>query len=45
MIVIAYGDDERQRQASENGAAEFFTKPIDFDHLKGTGKAIAQRPT
>ena len=34
MIVTAYGDDERRRQASENGAAEFFTKPVDFDHLK-----------
>ena len=32
MMVTAYGDDERRRQASEKGAAEFFTKPIDFDH-------------
>src|SRR5215467_3600602 len=24
MIVTAYGDDERRRQASDNGAAEFF---------------------
>jgi CheY-like chemotaxis protein len=34
MIVTAHGDDERRRQASEKGAAEFFTKPVDFDHLK-----------
>ena len=34
MMVTVYGDDERRRQASENGAAEFFTKPVDFDHLK-----------
>ena len=24
MIVTAYGDDERRRHASDNGAAEFF---------------------
>jgi CheY-like chemotaxis protein len=34
MIVTAYGDDERRRQASEYGAAEFLTKPVDFEHLK-----------
>jgi CheY-like chemotaxis protein len=34
MMVTAYGDDERRRRASELGAAEFLTKPVDFDHLK-----------
>jgi CheY-like chemotaxis protein len=34
MIVTAYVDDERRRQASEYGAAEFLTKPVDFEHLK-----------
>src|SRR5215467_12950200 len=34
MMVTAYGDDERRRRASEYGAAEFVTKPIDFDFLK-----------
>ena len=34
MMVTAYGDDERRRQASEYGAAEFVTKPVDFDLLK-----------
>ena len=34
MMVTAYGDDERQRLASEYGAAEFITKPVDFDFLK-----------
>ena len=34
MMVTAYGDDERRRRAAENGAAEFFTKPVDFDLLK-----------
>jgi CheY-like chemotaxis protein len=35
MMVTAYGDDERRRRASELGAAEFLTKPVDFDRLKG----------
>ena len=34
MMVTAYGDDERRRRASEYGAAEFITKPVDFDLLK-----------
>ena len=34
MMVTAYGDDERRRRASEYGATEFITKPVDFDLLK-----------
>jgi CheY-like chemotaxis protein len=34
MMVTAYGDDERRRRASDLGAFEFLTKPVDFDHLK-----------
>jgi CheY-like chemotaxis protein len=34
IVVTAYGDDERQRKASEYGATEFVTKPVDFDLLK-----------
>jgi CheY-like chemotaxis protein len=34
MMVTAYGDDERRRRATEYGAAEFITKPVDFDFLK-----------
>ena len=34
IMVTAYGDDERRRKASEYGAAEFVTKPVDFDNLK-----------
>jgi len=34
MMVTAYGDDDRRRRASELGAAEFITKPVDFDVLK-----------
>jgi len=34
MMVTAYGDDERRRRASDWGAADFLTKPVDFDFLK-----------
>lgn len=34
MMVTAYGDDERRRRATELGAFEFVTKPVDFTHLK-----------
>jgi CheY-like chemotaxis protein len=34
MMVTAYGDKERRRVAAEKGAAEFLTKPVDFDFLK-----------
>ena len=34
MMLTAYGDDERRRRASELGAFEFLTKPVDFDFLK-----------
>jgi CheY-like chemotaxis protein len=34
VMVTAYGDDERRRRASELGAFQFVTKPVDFDQLK-----------
>jgi CheY-like chemotaxis protein len=34
IMVTAYGDDERRQRASEYGAADFITKPVDFDFLK-----------
>ena len=34
MMVTAYDDEERRRLAAEYGAAEFITKPVDFDFLK-----------
>lgn len=34
MMVTAYGDDERRRRAADYGAADFVTKPVDFDFLK-----------
>jgi CheY-like chemotaxis protein len=42
MMVTAYGDDERRRRASDLGAAEFLTKPVDFDALKAQ---LRQLPT
>jgi len=42
MMVTAYGDDERRRRAGELGAAEFITKPVDFDRLKAQ---LSQLPT
>jgi two-component system, response regulator, stage 0 sporulation protein F len=34
MMVTAYGDNDRRRRAGELGAAEFITKPVDFERLK-----------
>ena len=34
IMVTAYGDEGRRRRASEYGAAEFVTKPVDFNLLK-----------
>lgn len=33
-MISAYGDDDNYRKAIDNGAKEFFTKPIDFASLK-----------
>lgn len=42
IMVTAYGDDERRRQAAEFGATEFVTKPVDFNLLK---RQLQQLPT
>jgi CheY-like chemotaxis protein len=42
MMITAYGDDDRRRRAGELGAAEFLTKPVDFDRLKAQ---LRQLPT
>ncbi|GAB2687981.1 response regulator [Mucilaginibacter koreensis] len=34
MMVTAYGDDENYKQAIDNGADDFLTKPLDFNLLK-----------
>jgi CheY-like chemotaxis protein len=41
MMVTAYGDDERRRRASELGAFEFLSKPVDFDQLKAQLRQLA----
>jgi len=43
MMVTAYGDDER-RQSAESGAAEFITKPVDFDLLKAKLRQFPSMP-
>jgi two-component system, response regulator, stage 0 sporulation protein F len=42
VMVTAYGDDDRRRRAAQHGAAEFITKPVDFEHLKAQ---LSQLPT
>ena len=44
MMVTAYGDDERRRRADELGAAEFITKPVDFDLLKAQLRQLPTAP-
>jgi CheY-like chemotaxis protein len=44
IMVTAYGDDERRRRASEFGAAEFLSKPVDFDFLKQQLRHLPQWP-
>jgi CheY-like chemotaxis protein len=34
IMVTAYGDEERRRQASDFGASKFVTKPVDFVALR-----------
>lgn len=41
IMVTAYGDDECRRRASECGAAEFITKPVDFDFLKAALRRLS----
>jgi CheY-like chemotaxis protein len=42
MVITAYGDDERRRRADDLGAADFLSKPVDFDRLKAQ---LRQLPT
>jgi CheY-like chemotaxis protein len=44
MMVTAYGDEERRRKASEYGAAEFITKPVDFALLKAQLRQLPPAP-
>jgi CheY-like chemotaxis protein len=44
MMVTAYGDEERRRRASEFGAFEFVTKPVDFEVLKEQLRRLPAAP-
>jgi len=44
MMVTAYGDDERRQSAEQSGAAEFITKPVDFDLLKAKLRQFPSMP-
>ena len=44
VMVTAYGDDERRRQAADHRAAEFLTKPVDFEHLKTQLRQLPSAP-
>ena len=41
IMVTAYSDDERRHRATEYGAAEFVTKPVDFQRLKAQLRELA----
>ncbi|GAU86279.1 response regulator [Bosea sp. BIWAKO-01] len=41
MMVTAYGDEDRRRQATAKGAVDFLSKPVDFDYLKQRLRAFA----
>src|SRR6202162_4241754 len=40
MMITAYGDDERRRRADDLGAADFLSKPVDFDRLKAQPRQL-----
>jgi CheY-like chemotaxis protein len=44
MMVTAYGDEDRRRQAMELGAKEFITKPVDFKYLKEQLRQLPMAP-
>ena len=44
IMVTAYGDEERRRRASEYGAADFITKPVNFDALKAQLRQLSASP-
>lgn len=44
MMVTAYDDAERRQKAKAYGAAEFVTKPVDFDVLKAQLRQLPMSP-
>src|SRR6266516_5841535 len=45
LTITAYGDDERRRRADKLGAANFLTKPVDFDQLRSSCASCRPRRT
>jgi CheY-like chemotaxis protein len=43
IMITAYGDAETKRKALEGGAEALFTKPIDFEILRGEIDARVER--
>jgi len=44
IMVTAYDDCGRRQRASELGALEFLTKPVDFDYLKAQLHGLRRLP-
>jgi CheY-like chemotaxis protein len=44
IMVTAYGDEERRQTATKYGAANFITKPVDFEFLKQQLRHLAGPP-
>jgi CheY-like chemotaxis protein len=44
IMVTAYGDEERRLEASQYGASDFVTKPVDFDFLKRQLQQLPRAP-
>jgi CheY-like chemotaxis protein len=44
MMVTAYGDDNRRRQATEYGAFPFLAKPVNFNLLKQELQRLSTTP-
>src|SRR5580698_8661643 len=42
MMITAYGDEENHRQAMQNGANDFRSKPLEFNLLKEKLKTIIE---
>lgn len=43
VMITAYGDDDNRNRARDLGAAEFLTKPINFNELKNTISSLTAR--
>jgi CheY-like chemotaxis protein len=44
MIATAYAQNERRRQAAEDGATGLLTKPVALERPQSTARTIASEP-